>query len=108
MKTGSSIPNPIMRFEDGGFPDYVMKEIHKAGFALFSPRGLPLPCLDWAGHGWDCPDWIWEDFGLPASWHHAVQPAALPGERRRSHRVGSGPYQVGVGFGTSSVMFFTC
>jgi len=25
-------PNPIMRFEDGNFPDYVMTEIVRAGF----------------------------------------------------------------------------
>ena len=30
-------PNPIMRFEDGGFPDYVMCEIHNAGFAAPTP-----------------------------------------------------------------------
>jgi len=37
VKSGSMVPNPIMRFEDGGFPDYVMSEIHKAGFAAPTP-----------------------------------------------------------------------
>ena len=37
MKPGNNVPNPIMRFEDGGFPDYVMSEIHKAGFAAPTP-----------------------------------------------------------------------
>merc|ERR1719228_1890434 len=36
-KAGNLVPNPIMRFEDGGFPDYVMAEVHKAGFAAPTP-----------------------------------------------------------------------
>merc|ERR1719480_502903 len=34
---GHPIPNPIMRFEDGNFPDYVMREIRAAGFAAPTP-----------------------------------------------------------------------
>ena len=37
VKSGNLVPNPIMRFEDGGFPDYVMAEVHKAGFAAPTP-----------------------------------------------------------------------
>jgi len=37
VKSGNVVPNPIMRFEDGGFPDYVMNEVHKAGFAAPTP-----------------------------------------------------------------------
>ena len=33
MKSGNLVPNPILRFEDGGYPDYGMAEVHKAGFA---------------------------------------------------------------------------
>ena len=32
MKGKDMCPNPIMRFEDGNFPDYVMSEIVRAGF----------------------------------------------------------------------------
>ena len=37
MKGEQMTPNPIMRFEDGGFPDYVMIEIRNAGFAAPTP-----------------------------------------------------------------------
>jgi len=37
VKAGNNVPNPIMRFEDGGFPDYVMSEVHRAGFAAPTP-----------------------------------------------------------------------
>ena len=37
VKAGNNVPNPIMRFEDGGFPDYVISEIHKAGFTAPTP-----------------------------------------------------------------------
>jgi len=37
MKGEQMTPNPIMRFEDGGFPDYVMCEIRNAGFAAPTP-----------------------------------------------------------------------
>merc|ERR1719357_569217 len=37
VKGGNNVPNPVMKFEDGGFPDYVMSEIHKAGFAAPTP-----------------------------------------------------------------------
>ena len=30
-------PNPIMRFEDGNFPDYIMSEIRKAGYSAPTP-----------------------------------------------------------------------
>jgi len=33
VKAGNNVPNPIMRFEDGGFPEYVMSEDDRAGFA---------------------------------------------------------------------------
>ena len=28
VKAGNNVHNPIMRFEDGGFLDYVMSEVH--------------------------------------------------------------------------------
>merc|ERR1719384_1995256 len=37
VKSGNVTPNPIMRFEDGNFPDYVMCEIRNAGFAAPTP-----------------------------------------------------------------------
>ena len=37
MKGEQMSPNPIMRFEDGGFPDYVMCEVRNAGFAAPTP-----------------------------------------------------------------------
>ena len=36
VKVGNNVPNPIIRFGDGGLPD-VMSEIHKAGFAAPTP-----------------------------------------------------------------------
>ena len=54
-----------MRFEDGGFSDYVMSEIY------------PVPGLhDWPGHGRDCSDWVWKDFEylLPRIIHCNNQP----------------------------------
>ena len=30
-------PNPIMRFEDGNFPDYIMSEVRKAGYSAPTP-----------------------------------------------------------------------
>eukprot|EP00092_Neocalanus_flemingeri_P012179 GFUD01013132.1.p1 GENE.GFUD01013132.1~~GFUD01013132.1.p1 ORF type:complete len:474 (+),score=151.63 GFUD01013132.1:105-1526(+) len=47
VKGGPSVPNPIMKFEDGGFPDYVMAEVHKAGFAAPTPiqsQGFAIAC----------------------------------------------------------------
>ena len=38
MKAGNNVPNPIMRFEDGGFPPaYVMSEVPRAEFAAPTP-----------------------------------------------------------------------
>ena len=37
MKGEDLTPNPIMRFEDGGFPDYIMCEVQNAGFAAPTP-----------------------------------------------------------------------
>jgi len=37
-------PNPITNFEDGNFPDYVMTEIHKAGF----DAPTPIQAQGWA------------------------------------------------------------
>ena len=45
VRNGPACPNPIMKFEDGNFPDYVMSEIHRAGFAAPTPiqaQGFPL------------------------------------------------------------------
>ena len=37
IKGEQDCPNPIMRWEDGNFPDYVMKEIRNAGFPAPTP-----------------------------------------------------------------------
>ena len=37
MRGEQTCPNPIFRWEDGGFPDYVMKEVRNAGFAAPTP-----------------------------------------------------------------------
>jgi len=37
VKGEQDAPNPIMRWEDGNFPDYVMKEIRNAGFPAPTP-----------------------------------------------------------------------
>lgn len=29
---GRDIPNPLFEFDEGGFPDYAMREIYKCGF----------------------------------------------------------------------------
>ena len=76
LKTGSTIPNPFMRFEDEEFPDYVVNESHEAGFAAPNYIQSKVFAVDWAGHGWDCTDWIWEE-GLLASLYHTLQQPAL-------------------------------
>ena len=35
MRGEQSCPNPIFRWEDGGFPDYVMKEVRKLLSLIF-------------------------------------------------------------------------
>lgn len=42
---GESVPAPIINFDEGGFPDYVMKEIVKQGFTTPTPiqsQGWPI------------------------------------------------------------------
>ncbi|TRY71889.1 hypothetical protein TCAL_06076 [Tigriopus californicus] len=42
---GSNIPNPIMNFHEGGFPDYVMKEVERQGFTTptaIQSQGWPI------------------------------------------------------------------
>ena len=42
VKAGNNVPNPIMRFEDGGFPDYVMSEVHRQ-CRVCCPHLHPVP-----------------------------------------------------------------
>lgn len=45
IQRGDSVPAPIVNFEEGGFPDYVMKEISKQGFKEPTPiqsQGWPI------------------------------------------------------------------
>ena len=37
MKGEESCPNPVIKFEAGGFPDYITKEVIKAGFTHPTP-----------------------------------------------------------------------
>ena len=37
MKGEESCPNPVIMFEAGGFPDYITKEVRKAGFTHPTP-----------------------------------------------------------------------
>ena len=37
MKGEESCPNPAIKFEAGGFPDYITKEVMKAGFTHPTP-----------------------------------------------------------------------
>ena len=37
MKGEESCPNPVIKFEAGGFPDYITKEVMKAGFTHPTP-----------------------------------------------------------------------
>jgi len=62
VKAGNNVPNPIMRFEDGGLPAYVMSEAHRAEFAAHT--------LAQTGS---------EKTGVPPPWHHPLQQPALPG-----------------------------
>ena len=45
MKGKESCPNPVMRFEDGNFPDYIMEEVARAGYTEPTPvqsQGFPI------------------------------------------------------------------
>ena len=45
VRGGTRIPNPIMEFADGNFPDFVMKEVAKAGYVRPTPiqsQGFPI------------------------------------------------------------------
>ena len=55
---GSDIPNPITNFNEGGFPDYVTKEVQKQGFTEPTPiqaQGWPIAIsgLNMVGK-WSC------------------------------------------------------
>lgn len=42
---GKNVPDPVLSFEEAGFPDYVMGELHKAGFKNPTPiqsQGWPI------------------------------------------------------------------
>ncbi|XP_060521168.1 probable ATP-dependent RNA helicase DDX17 isoform X2 [Cylas formicarius] len=42
---GKNIPNPVFTFEEAGFPEYVINELHKAGFKAPTPiqaQGWPI------------------------------------------------------------------
>ena len=42
---GQNVPNPINNFADGGFPDYVMKEVERQGFkepTAIQAQGWPI------------------------------------------------------------------
>ena len=52
MKGEDMCPNPIMRFEDGNFPDYVMTEIVRAGFTAptaIQSQGFSIRYEDFRG-----------------------------------------------------------
>lgn len=84
---GNDIPSPITSFNEANFPDYVMNVIRFVSYYIFfsqkksenndwfctqeariydsnshSSTGLAYRS-EWQRHGWDCPDWVWEDFG---------------------------------------------
>ena len=45
IRGGSSVPNPIQNFFEGGFPDYVMKEVQRQGFTeptAIQAQGWPI------------------------------------------------------------------
>lgn len=74
------MPNPVMKFEDGGHPDYVMAEVHKAGFAAPTPIQSQGFSIAWTGYGLHCSDRVWQNTGLPLAWYYSLQQPAIPGE----------------------------
>ena len=63
---GNNTPSPIQAFEESNFPDYVMKEIRKQGFAeptAIQAQGWPI-ALSGRGFSWNCSNRIWKNVSL--------------------------------------------
>jgi ATP-dependent RNA helicase DDX5/DBP2 len=81
---GNKIPNPIRTFQEAGFPDYILEELHKSEFHFPTPiqsQGWPMALtgrdvvgIAQTGSGKTlC-------FGLPALMHICAQPPIKNGE----------------------------
>ncbi|KAH8928430.1 DEAD-domain-containing protein [Atractiella rhizophila] len=81
---GKHIPKPVVSFEEAGFPNYILTEIRKAGFAAPSPiqcqawpmalSGRDLVAISATGSGKTIA------FALPAMIHINAQPLLAPGD----------------------------
>ena len=84
LVSGPSVPKPITGFLEAGFPDYILTEIKKAGFAKPSPiqcqawpmalSGRDLVAVSATGSGKTIA------FALPAMIHINAQPLLAPGD----------------------------
>lgn len=81
---GQNVPRPIQTFEEAGFPDYILKELLKAGFAAPTPiqsqawpmalSGHDLVAIAETGSGKTI------GFAMPAMVHVNAQPLLKPGD----------------------------
>lgn len=81
---GTNVPRPITNFEEAGFPDYIMTEIHASGFT--KPSAIQCQAWPMALSGRDVVA-ISETgsgktiaFALPAMVHINAQPLLTPGD----------------------------
>ncbi|KAJ9124301.1 ATP-dependent RNA helicase dbp2 [Naganishia vaughanmartiniae] len=81
---GTNVPRPITSFDEAGFPDYIMTEIHASGFTQPSAiqcqawpmalSGRDLVAISETGSGKTI------SFALPAMVHINAQPLLAPGD----------------------------
>ncbi|KAJ9126830.1 ATP-dependent RNA helicase dbp2 [Naganishia onofrii] len=81
---GTNVPRPITSFDEAGFPDYIMSEIHASGFTQPSAiqcqawpmalSGRDLVAISETGSGKTI------SFALPAMVHINAQPLLAPGD----------------------------
>lgn len=81
---GTNVPRPITTFDEAGFPDYIMSEIHASGFTKPSPiqcqawpmalSGRDVVAISETGSGKTI------SFALPAMVHINAQPLLTPGD----------------------------